>query len=436
MTNRTPTGPDRAADGRPGSRRDAPLAVVRTASSVPDGPRGRVLPVRSLSERDRAAWEDLARRALEPNPMAEPTYVEPVARHLPWGSEVVVAVAEDRGRWLGCVPLRPVHDWYNIRYPIAANKIRRSTYLGTPLLDVGRPTDAAEALLVAVAGGRRSLGCRLLGLDSLCAGGPVERELLAAADRLGLASYVHEDFERGFLLRRPDGDYLDHLSSKFRGNFRSQRRQLGDVLGCAPRLVDRAGDPAAVDEFIRLEGAGYKADGVALEATPGDPEFFREMCAGFAAHGRLHVLALEAAGITLAMLVWLRAGDGLVLVKGTYDERYRRYGPGTLAQVDSLEFFHDRTDARWIDTCSSPDNAAVLKLYRDRTRITTRLFSLGSRLDATVVAALPGLRRAHRLLVDGGRRTVSLLTARDRTARGPGRDPGRPEPVGSAVTPR
>ena len=63
-------------------------------------------------------------------------------------------------------------------------------------------------------------------------------------------------------------------------------------------------------EFSALEAAGGMSErGVVLAADPGHAQFFREMCRGFAALGRLQVASLRAAEETVATQVNLIAGD-------------------------------------------------------------------------------------------------------------------------------
>jgi CelD/BcsL family acetyltransferase involved in cellulose biosynthesis len=359
--------------------------------------KGRIISVRQLSPADESAWRDLAARALEPNPLCEPDCVIPAATHQTFGQEIALVVAEEDGRFQACLPIRPVHRWYTIRYPIAANKIRRATYVGTPLVDPSRPTEAVATLLTTLADHRRDLGYRLFGLDSLREGGPVAAAVRAAAAQLGLPIYVHEDFERPFLVRRPEPTYFDDLSAKRRKAIRRSRRLVTENLGGPPVIVDRAHDLSAIDDFVALEAAGYKAvNGVALATVPGEPEYFRAMCERFAMSDRLHVIALEAGGRTLGMQIWLRGGAGLFGVKVAYDEAFAYAGPGALLHVESFDYIHHYTDVGWVDPCASEDNTFLMGLYPDRTRISTLLFALDGTIDHLLVRSLPHVRSLHK----------------------------------------
>ncbi|HTT86285.1 MAG TPA: GNAT family N-acetyltransferase [Acidimicrobiales bacterium] len=358
---------------------------------------GRLIGVRDISAGDEERWRDLAERAAEPNPLCEPDCVVPAAVHQTFGDEIALVVAEENGRFLACVPVRPVRRWYNIRYPVAANKVRRSTYVGTPLVDPVGATAAMATLLATLGDARRSLGCRLFGLDSLRQGGPVASYVHEAAVGLGLPVYEQENFERAFWVRRHEPTYLDDVRPSRRAHLRRRRRMLKDAFGYVPVLVDRSHDKAAVEEFVAMEAAGYKAvNGVALATVPGEVEYFTAMCERFAGAKRLVVLSLECGGETLGMQVSLRGGEGIFSVKVSYDERYRRFGPGVLLHTEMFEYVHHNTDARWVDSCSSENNGFLLELYPDRTRISTLLFPLGGKVDAAVVRGLTRVRPLHR----------------------------------------
>ncbi|MGO9342683.1 MAG: GNAT family N-acetyltransferase, partial [Acidimicrobiales bacterium] len=119
----------------------------------------------------------------------------------------------------------------------------------------------------------------------------------------------------------------------------------------------------------------------------------------FAKAGRLHVMSLEAGGRNVAMEIWLRADEGMFLIKISYDERYSRFGPGVVLQMEAMQYFHSHTDARWIDTCTSPDNELLLRLYPDRRRIESRFIVLGrSPVDRAVIRTFTAARPLHHRL--------------------------------------
>jgi CelD/BcsL family acetyltransferase involved in cellulose biosynthesis len=358
--------------------------------------KGRVISVRSITAADEAAWRALADGAIEPNPLYEPDCLIPAARHQTFGAEIGLAIAEEDGRWYACVPTRNVKRWHKLPYPMVTSQVRRMIYQGTPLVDRERSVEAVRALLSGLAGAR---GARVFALQEITEG-EVATVVRQAATALGLPWYDFETFERGFLVRQADHTRGSTLKSETRRNLQKKRRRLTRELGKEPEFVDRSADPAAIDDYIALEAAGYKLGiGVAMTTVPGETEYFREMCARFAAAGRLHVLALQAGDASLAMDIWIRGREGEFMIKTSYDQRYSAYSPGLMLHIDAMVFFHEHSDAEWLETCTYNGNQLFLRIYPDRRRITSLFIVLDgtwkNRVDQLVLRSFMSLRPLH-----------------------------------------
>lgn len=356
-----------------------------------------MLPIRDLTPGDEDAWRRLARRAVAANPLFEPGCLVPAAAHQGFGADLELAVAEEGGRFYGAFPIRGVRRWHHFPYSFATTQVRRMHYCGTPLADPERGAEAMAAILRALSARCSLRRGRVLVMLEVAEGGGAERAFRAGAAAAGLRATRYESWERAVVVRRDEPGYDRLQDGDFRRELRRRRRRLAQELGSEPVLVDRSADPAAVDEYIALEASGYKrAAGVAMATVPGEPEYFREMCRRFAGERRLTLLALEAGGTTLAMQIWLRGGDGLFAVKISYDERFRRFGPGVQLQMAGLEFFHEHTDARWIDSCTSPGHDMYLRVYPERKRIASYFVPLsGMPVDRLVPRAFTTLRPLH-----------------------------------------
>jgi hypothetical protein len=363
--------------------------------------RFRVLAVAEVDPADERRWVELARRAVEPNPFLEPGCLIPATRHQAFGPEIGLAVAEEDGDFYGCLPIRPVTSWNRFHYPLVTTQVRRMTYLGTPLLDRARGGDAAAAILGGIAGGRRGLRSRVLGLQWINEEGPAAGFIRSAADRSGLEVFPLESFERGLLCRRAEPSYADLLPGDAGRERRRRVRRLTELLGAPPVLVDCTDDTTAVDRYIALEASGYKlGSGIAMETVPGEPEYFREMCARFTAEGRLRVLALEAGEQTLAMEMVVSGGEGLFMFKVSYNEQFARFGPGVELHSQAMPYLHRTTAARWIDTCTFHKNDFLLRLFPERRRIASWLINLGTRIDAAAIRSFLLAKATHRRIYD------------------------------------
>lgn len=361
--------------------------------------RARLVPARALVDGEIEAWQQLAGRAVDPNPVNEPAFVLAAARHLPYGDDIKLLVAEEAGTFHGAMPVRRL---VRRGMPMASTDVRRMTYLGTPLLDE-RGEEAMRAMLATLVRERRAARWAWAELRWLGAG-QAEEMVRAAARSLRLPVETTEDFDQPFLVRRDvtreDGaSPLDHMSPRHVRDYRRRGRRLAELLGGDLEVVDLAGDPRAVDEYIALEAAGRKREtGVAMVGHPGEPEYFRDMCRRFAAEGRLQVLCLRAGETTVAMQISVAAGDGLFLVKVGHNESFDRFDPGVQLHMRAVERLQHEGEARWVHVCTFGDNELLLRLYPDRRRTRTLVISLGGAFAQLALRSLPYARAGSRRL--------------------------------------
>jgi CelD/BcsL family acetyltransferase involved in cellulose biosynthesis len=206
------------------------------------------------------------------------------------------------------------------------------------------------------------------------------------------------------------------MSRKHLANQARRRRHLGKELGAEVVTVDRAagGVEAAVEQFLALESKGWKGRSrTALSCRPGHDRFFREMCRGFAEHGRLMFLSLEAGPRVVAQNTALVAGEGLFGFKRAYDEEFARWSPGALLDLDVLDWFHRSARLAWLDTCSAPEDGNASRAFGDRRPLSTVAVPL-SPVGNAAAAMVPAGVRARRY-VRGTR--AGQLVRRRRLAR-------------------
>ena len=344
----------------------------------------RLLDGREIGRDVLAAWRDLATRAAEPNPCNEPEALLPAIRHLPGGSAVRLLVVT-RGRDLDlCLPVVPVRRWRS-KVPLPAFRSWTHDYqlIGTPLVDRDR---AAEALTAVLRASRRVRGTSmLLEIEDLGIDGPVAQALEEAAAAVHGRLLRWEGHERATLSR------AEAVSGRPNSSRHKRARRSGRALERAAgplTVVDRAGDPEAVEAFLALEAAGWKGRaGTAMACTPGDAAFFRELCRNFAAADRLELRSLEVSGEPVAMQTALRAGGAVFHMKIAYDERFGDYSPGVQLLVDYADRFPSE-DLEFRDSCTAADNATESQLWPGRRGIATVVTPFAAPLSRAVASAL------------------------------------------------
>lgn len=352
-----------------------------------------MLPLAGLDRGSVEAWRSLADRVAEPNPFFEADFATAAARHL--GQEgVSLLVAADGDRWLGCLPVRTRSSWRRMpgRWLVSWRHVY--AFLGTPLLEAGAERPALEQMLAAADRG----GPRVLALEWVGGDGPVAAALAEVSSARGGGGPTYSTFERAAIERRPQETYLDGLSKGRRKELRRLGRRLEEAVDGEAQAVDRAGDADAVQRFLALEQSGWKGRaGTAMASEAAHARFLHDVCAGFAAAGRLELLALEAGGRTMAMQCNLLAGDCLFSFKVAHDEAFSRYSPGVQLELGAIKAFHERDGTTRMDSCADPGNDLINRLWPDRVRLVTTAVPLGPPIAR---APLRAALAAHRRVAD------------------------------------
>src|SRR4051794_27242337 len=360
--------------------------------------RARLHPLNTLTDGQMAAWRSLAANAAEPNPFFEPEFVLPAARHL-CTRDASILVVEGPAGWAACMPVAPVR----LVGVAAALGTWRPPYcfLGTPLV---HRDSLALGVAELVRHPLRDKRLPLFVLQSMTEG-PVISALRSSLTDQGLALPFESSHERAALLRREDGEYSDGMRSHHRREFKRLWRRLEETLGAPIEVEEGRGGPSVVEEFLLLEASGWKGQAeTALAADPSHAEFFRELCAGFAAQGRLRMLTMRVGERVVAMKCNIAAGDTLFCFKIGHDEELRRYSRGVQLERANVGIFHEHREERLMDSCAAPDNVMINRLWPDRRDITSLVIS---RRGARNVVSRQGIRAAHAVRSRRDRRTSS-----------------------------
>ena len=345
-----------------------------------------------------AAWHALAEEAEDPNVFLSPWMLLPAARAFGAGRNLLLlffyaphpthkarppvlvgfcAVEERRSRLL------PV--------PISSSFHHPAIHLGSPLCRAGFARAVVDKLLDFLRDGRRVVTLREIRAD-----GPVHEALL---DGLNTRRWAHVGLRRSTrALLLPDQSaelYLGRaLASKRRKELRRQRDRLHEQGGLRVVHLGVHEDPRPwLEEFMRLEAAGWKGhaeQGEALAATPQTQAFFLEAITDGHALGRVQLMALRLADRTIAMKCNLLAGQSGFAFKITFDEAWARYSPGVQLELENIRQAHDG-QLRWMDSCAHHSRFMINHLWTARRPVEDPVFSNGHPSTALLVTLLPAL---------------------------------------------
>lgn len=349
-----------------------------------------LVPVGELAPRDLESWRTLATCAVEPNPFFDPDFVLPASEGRGESDHVAIACVRNGEEWLGCLPVRRYRRWHRLPLPCLATWRHSYCLLGTPLLAPGQTVETLAAIVEAM---RTSGHVAFAALEWIPTDGPVA----AAVAELPSRPIAFEQFSRASLTRRPQCDYLDgQVKGKHRREFRRMARALEEELGGELTLVDRAGDPTAIEAFLALEASGWKGrEETALAADPGHATFFAEASRALASRAAIELLFLEANGQVAAARCSLLAGGVSFCFKVAYDERFRRYSPGRELELCLIDRFHEEGRLHSMDSCADTGNDLYNRIWPDRRELATLAYRSPGPLGLAARPALRGVVHAR-----------------------------------------
>ena len=345
------------------------------------------------------AWECLARNAMEPNPFYEPWLLLPAIESFMRNDHLVFVLiyAAIHGRASQLCAFFPLLRCYHYRgLPVRYLRIWRHLhcFLCTPLL---RRPYAKECLALfhdwLADEGRASM----MEWGTIAADGPFYRTLLETVQSTGRRSYLTHRYERAMLRPRPNADlYIrEALSKKTVIDLRRLEKRLGELgeLRYSTLKPGAAAEPW-LEAFLKLEASGWKGQqGSAFDSSEEGRRFFYSIALRGAQRGQLMMLALELNDRPIAMKCNFLAQNGGYTFKIAYDERYARYSPGMLLELENIREFHRRADLQWMDSCAEADHPMMNRIWLDRRPIAKLLTATGRPASELLVSSLPVLKR-------------------------------------------
>lgn len=373
----------------------ADLTADRCRVEVIDG-------IEVLRER-RSVLAGLARRSAEPNIFYEPFCLLPAVEAFgkekkpcfvlvlapPPGEQAIGFFPFERKKRFRGLPIRHLVSWTHPHL-----------YLSGPLVDRTHGVAAWQALF---AWARHSGHGALIEIPMIPGAGAAMQTLSEAVAREPARLQIVNRFERA-LLERTAADaetYMRRSSSTgARREWRRQERRLSELGRLETRAI-RPSDDATdwVESFLALENSGWKfRQGTAMLQLPNEAAYFRALCASAHREQRLHMLGLFLDDQPIAMQCNVFVRTGAFALKVAYDERFAKYSPGTLLELENIRDMFGRQDFRWVDSCAKPDHPLLHRFWGERRLIEHVLIAPGGWTGRLLASLFPHLQTARRRL--------------------------------------
>ena len=203
--------------------------------------------------------------------------------------------------------------------------------------------------------------------------GAVERALIEQLEVQERRPVVYGRYKRAAVKRRDEPTYLvERRRSHHRREEARKRRNLARDLDGAIVVEDRAGDVAAVEDFLWLEASGWKGkNGTALSSSPAEVAFFRDVCAGLAARGKLELVAMRVDERLIAMTCNFHTETRSSASRSRTTKRSVATRPVLSWACEVVARFHATPGLELIDSCTGSVDAPINAFWPDRRTITT-----------------------------------------------------------------
>ena len=345
-----------------------------------------------------AALEDLCSNVAEPNVFYEPWMLIPAVEAFGQGKIFTFVLVYTDNPQLDGKPVLSGFFPFERRRRYArmpANLLLLWEYrhcgVCTPPVRQGHEKACLDALIRwAYADGK---GADVIEWFQVSTNGPVFHALTACLEEKKLRNQLAKR-ERPIMLPRESGEVFlnEALSSNRKRGLRRWERQLGELgaVGYSELEDDRI--DTWIDAFFEMEASGWKGrEGVAAILDENTEGFVRYALKEAFHRGQLLTLAMTVGGEPAASRFILTAHGAAFGYKISYREKYARYSPGSLLEVESIRRVHQHTEIKWLDSCVAPSFSHYLP-WLDKMGIADITFSSGSVKGNAVLALAPRLR--------------------------------------------
>jgi len=363
-------------------------------------------------------WESLAAHALEPNPFFEHWLLLPALRAFASKNDVRIVCVRRGGKLSALFPFQLASRYKGLPVNVLASWRHPHCLLGTPLVIRDRPQECLSDLFQWL---RQERVASIVEFSYVPAGGRFHQALVDALNLGGHFTQVGDSYTRGLLCRDKDADgYINSaLSAESRQKLRRAEKRLHEQGRVAHRVLQPGDDIQRwIDEFLQLEARGWKGRcGSALACTETNTRFANEAFTNAFKRGQLVMVGVDLDDRPIARYCGFVASEGSFAFKTAYDEEFRRFAPGLLAELDMIRAFHGLPEVQWMDSFTDRSNSTIDRLWKHR-RIVQRLaVGLGARGELAILA-LP--------LLQWTKRRLSRLARRPPNGERPEKPRGRP----------
>lgn len=353
-----------------------------------------------------AAWDDLARDVIEPNPFYESWMLQEALNSFGNSSDLIFVIINRRlqspkaaPQMVGLLPFQRFSQYR--RAPIQTWKLWKHLYCFhcVPLLRRGHVSEALDLFFEWAAQNRQAPA--LLEWQGITAEGPFYQALIDTLRNRGTTTYALDTYNRALFrpAANPESYCAAGMTCHNRQEQRRQRRRLEELGRLEFRELSKKEDVDLwVDIFLQMEASGWKGEEhTALAADAQHADYFRRISHAAFKRGQLMMLGLFLDDRPIAAKCNFKSGEGSFAFKIGFDESLSKFSPGVQLELENIRVAHEHKDLRWMDSCAAPTHFMINRLWKDRRTVQRLLISTGRRSAEFLLAVIPfwrGLKKA------------------------------------------
>ncbi len=353
------------------------------------------------------AWDALARQTLEPNPFYESWTLLPALEQLATerAQVAVLLVWKDsaHSRLIGLFPLARENTYQRVPANHWTNWLHQHCPLGTPLVDQKHALQAITSLFFWL---KKQSNMTVFSINKVPMDGAFYRCFGAVARERQQLLDDMDTWERALLNSKLSADdYLQvNQGNRRLKKYRRLRQRLSEQGDLEVQTL-LPGQTQQLDcwmrEFFQLESSGWKGLSKTALACKENERLFAEESMRYAAmRGQLMMLKMTLDDKVIAMhLSLLSATHGAFAFKGAYDERYAKYSPGVLLDLENIYVTLDNLQKiSWTDSCATENHPVLNQLWAERKRMVNLHVSTGHVLSKPLIRTVRMVRKLYQLV--------------------------------------
>jgi len=352
------------------------------------------------------AWENLVKNATDENIFFEPSILISALRYLNNEQAFILLIfADDTPKEQGLIGLFPLVS--NKKYkglPIPHLSIwqTQQCFLGTPLVHKDYTQICLEFLFKWLEYNSKYFLLFREFVDE----GLFHKKIIKFINNHNNCIDEVEQYKRAFLLLESNLTKEEYIKQRipkvWRKNWRNRSNafnRLGKVnlTTLDQNNIFEENIDQWIQDFLQIEQSSWKGKkGTALACDENEKKYFIEITKNAAQQSKLLMFKLTLDDKIIAMQCNFISFNGVFAYKTSYYQKYRKYSPGILLNLEGLEYMFQTPQLLWIDSCAMPYSTMAKTLFQDQRAIRSFNISTQNWKSKLVVRLLSLFRKCYR----------------------------------------